>query len=224
MLADNFKIAMYNTIAMASYDRPDLTNPPGSEWLIVERSGADGEFLTISDAGYVGDPPPASAPAGIVENNSMCGVLLHEDESGEDAVFLLVRHLPPGGSVPGSFFPADGYARMSHTCAGVLLRAAGRHAHDSSGDDIPNPGPGEGFSWHFDAEKVSWAGEEYPTVFTRWPCWWRFLFPWPWCWRHFFRRPVLIERGLPFDPDIFSPAEFRAQSGRRSGGGAGGNE
>ncbi len=41
MLATNFRVAMHNTIRIApSYDRPDLTNPPGNEWLIVERSGA----------------------------------------------------------------------------------------------------------------------------------------------------------------------------------------
>jgi hypothetical protein len=34
MLAASFRVAMHNTIAMASYDRPDLTNPPGNEWLI----------------------------------------------------------------------------------------------------------------------------------------------------------------------------------------------
>ena len=30
MLATNFRVAMHNTIAMASYDRPDLTNPRGT--------------------------------------------------------------------------------------------------------------------------------------------------------------------------------------------------
>lgn len=117
MLATNFRVAMHNTIRIApSYDRPDLTNPPGNEWLIVERSGADGEVLTISDAGTAPGTPPATAPDGLSENNSMFGVLLHENEIGDDAVFVLARHLPPGGTVPGSFFPADGYARVSETC------------------------------------------------------------------------------------------------------------
>ncbi len=145
MLATNFRVAMHNTIRIApSYDRPDLTNPPGNEWLIVERSGADGEVLTISDAGPI--LGTATAPDGLSENNSMFGVLLHENEIGNDAVFVLARHLPVGGTVPGSFFPADGYARVSETCAGLHLRAAGRHAHDAAGDDIPDPAPGQGFS------------------------------------------------------------------------------
>lgn len=99
MLATNFRVAMHNTIRIApSYDRPDLTNPPGNEWLIVERSGADGEVLTISDAGTAPGTPPATAPDGLSENNSMFGVLLHENEIGDDAVFVLARHLPPGGT------------------------------------------------------------------------------------------------------------------------------
>ena len=93
MLATSFRVAMHNTIAMASYDRPDLTNPPGNEWLIVERSGADGEVLTISDAGTAPGTPPATAPDGLAENNSMFGVLLHENEIGNDAC---LRRRRPG--------------------------------------------------------------------------------------------------------------------------------
>ena len=211
MLASNFRVAMHNTIAMATYSRPDLTNPPGNEWLIVERSGADGEVLTISDAGGASSTPPATAPAGLAENNSMYGVLLHEGEIGNDAVFLLVRHLPTGGVVPGSFFPVDGYARVSETCAGLHLRVAGRHAHDAGGNDIPDPGPGVGFSWHFDAWRVVWSNEAYTRTLYWWHCWLRFIFPWPWCWRWFFRRRVEIDTTVTVNPNLPSPKSFRVR-------------
>ena len=194
MLATNFRVAMHNNISFASYTRPDQTNNPGNEWLIVERSGADGEVLTISDAGGAGPSPPASAPDGLTENNSMYGLLLHENEIGNDAVFLLVRHIPPGGTVPGTFFPVDGYARVSEPCSGLQLRAAGHHAHDAAGNDIPNPGPGVGFSWHFDARRVPWTPESFVPASPWWLCWWRFIFPWPWCWRWFFFQPANIAR------------------------------
>ncbi len=208
MLATSFRVAMHNTIAMASYDRPDLTNPPGNEWLIVERSGADGEVLTISDAGSAPGTPPATAPDGLAENNSMFGVLLHENEIGNDAVFLLVRHLPASGAVPGSFFPADGYARVSETCAGLHLRSAGRHAHDGAGNDIPDPAPGQGFSWHFDAWRVVWSNEVFTRSLYWWICWWRFFFPWPWCWRWFFRQTVVIKTTTVVDARLPSPTSF----------------
>ncbi len=209
MLANNFRVAMHNTIAMASYLRPDLTNPPGNEWLIVERSGADGEVLTISDAGSAPDTRPASAPDGLAENNSMFGVLLHENEIGNDAVFLLVRHLPAGAAVPGSFFPADGYARVSETCGGLHIRTAGRHAHDGGGNDIPDPAPGQGISWHFDAWRLVWSNEVYSRTLSRWRCWWRFIFPWPWCWRWFFRPPVAFKTIPLANPDLPSLTSFR---------------
>ena len=209
MVATNFRVAMHNTIAMATYDRPDLTNPPGNEWLIVERSGADGEVLTISDAGGAPETPPAAAPDGLVENNSMFGVLLHENEIDNDAVFLLVRHLPASGSVPGSFFPADGYARVSETCSGLHLRSAGRHAHDGAGNDIPDPGPGQGFSWHFDAWRRVWSNEVFTPSFRWWYCWWRCFFPWPWCCWWFFRRPVLVATTTLVNPKLPSPQLFR---------------
>ena len=213
MLANNFRVAMHNTIAIASYDRPDLTNPPGHEWLIVERSGTDGEVLTISDAGGAPAAPPATAPAGLTENNSMYGVLLYENEHGNDAVFLLVRHLPAGGSVPGDFFPADGCARVSETCGGLHLRTAGRHAHDGDGNDIPDPAPNQGFSWHFDAWRVNWPNETYTKGLKWWLCLWRFIFPWPWCWRWYFRRFVAVKATTVVDKKLPDPTSFRAPRG-----------
>ena len=91
------------------------------------------------------------------------------------------------------------------------LRAAGRHAHDAAGDDIPDPAPGQGFSWHFDAWRLVWSNEVYTRSLYWWHCWWRFIFPWPWCWRWFFRRPVkftpttLVDTERPSPTSVWKP-------------------
>lgn len=185
MLDKSFKVAMHNVIAMAGYFTPHNTNPPGNEWLIVERTGASGEIITISDAGPAPSTTPSDAPASLVENNSMYGVLLYEED--REAVFLLVRHLPTGASVPGSFFPADGCVRLTESCNGFFMRASGRHAHDASRNDIPDPPPGGGpgiFAWHFDAKRVNWANQNFTSSISFITCIWRWLWPWWYCHRH----------------------------------------
>lgn len=204
MVARNLRVAMHNILALAPYERPDNRGGPLIEWLVVERSGADGERLTISDAGSAPSTAPADAPSGLTPNNTMYGLLLHENEIGDDAVFLLARHLPAGVTVEGSFFPADGYARLSSYCFGLQLRAAGRHAHDGAGQDIPDPAPGEGLSWHFDAKRVRWVNESYVRTFRFFYCFWYWICPWHWYWYWFWRRP-LLRVPVNLNQDLLTP-------------------
>ena len=188
MLDQSFKVAMHNAIAMAGYFTPHNILNSGHEWLIVERSGSEGDILTISDAGGATSVPPTDAPASLSENNSMYGILLYEEE--REAVFLLVRHLPAGGIVPGSFFPADGCAILTEECNGFFMRASGRHAHDATGNDIPNPPVGgPGFAWHFDAKRVNWVNQNFTSSVSFFSCIWRWIWPWWYCRRRwpFFR-------------------------------------
>lgn len=192
MIDKSFKVAMHNRITTAGYFTPHLTGSPGAEWLIVERSGVDGEILTISDAGGAPTVPPAEAPATLTENNSMFAVLLYEEN--REAVFLLIRHLPAGATVSGNFFPVDGCVRLTEECNGLFMRASGRHAHDAVRNDIPNPpnppDPGTSvFSWHFDAKRINWVNQNFTSSISFIACLWRWIFPWWYCWRRwpFFR-------------------------------------
>jgi hypothetical protein len=162
MIQKLFRVAMSNSLGMASYMTPATVQGRGREWLIVARSG-DGKYIEISDSGeIVGEG--LSAPDEITPNNTMFGILLREAES--EAVFLLVRHLPFSASVTGRFFPVDGYVSIVRSEGNLGLHASGRHAH-SEGNingtdvlyDIPFPAPGAGRAWHFDAKYVPWGGE-----------------------------------------------------------------
>ena len=174
MLGNNFKIALHNELGLAfDYFNPHLINLILYEWLIVERSGPNGEKLTISDAGTAPTTRPPDAPDDLSPINSMFGILLYESADKNEATFLLVRHLPSGESVPGSFFPVDGCVSLVKDC-GVIMRTAGRHAHDSDGNDIPNPTVGLGMAWHFKASKVNWANENFSrTIWEILICYWR---------------------------------------------------
>ncbi len=176
MLLRNFKVAMHNEIGIApDYFRPHVITIISHEWLIVERYGTEGEMLTISDAGSSPSTAPSQAPAGLSPNNTMFGVLLHEDSANNEAVFLMVRHLPTGESVPGSFFPVDGCVRIVD--CGMVMRTGGRHAHNAGGEDNPDPSPGQGFAWHFNAKRVRWVDENYSrTLWQIIRCWWPFIF------------------------------------------------
>lgn len=151
---------MSNSLRLAKYRSPFSIEQSTNEWLIVERFGSNGEFITISDAGAIVGSPDA-APDGITPSNSMHGVLLRETD--DEAVFLLARHLTDEASVEGRFFPADGYARLSRINGQLTLEASGRHAHQESGgqlQDVPDPQVGDGMAWHFDAKQVQWSGQE----------------------------------------------------------------
>jgi hypothetical protein len=162
MLQKAFRVAMFNELGLATYASPGSIQRREKEWLIVTRS-ASGETLTISDAGGI-TGAPTTAPDNLEPENTMFGLLLREDHA--EATFLLVRHLPLNTSVPGRFFPVDGYAVVDNSGGVINLKASGRHAH-SEGTvdgqpvlyDVPLPAPGAGMAWHFDAKQVVWTGQ-----------------------------------------------------------------
>lgn len=154
-------IKMYNKLGLAKYESPAVLTSNAAEWLIVTLSPT-GDIITISDAGAAPAEEPPAAPDSLLPNNTITGILIREggDTGG---TFILVRHLPDNMSVAGTFFPADGYAKLYTDGSRIFLEASGRHAH-SIGEhngapvlhDCPLPAPGDtkALAWHFDAHNV----------------------------------------------------------------------
>lgn len=165
MLQSGFVVAMAATINVARYERPTEVLRPVKKWAIVSRFGPESEYLTLSTAAAL-LPEQVEAPIGLVPSKTVFGILLSETE--RESMFLLVRHLPRGVNVAGTFFPAEGYAQLGGTMAQLSVRIEGRHAH-SHGRlnrqdvryDVPDPAPGAkwAMAWHVDAVHRPWTGE-----------------------------------------------------------------
>lgn len=156
---------MRATIALAPYDRPSALAEGRDQWLIVSRSGARGEFLTIALAGPA-EGEPLDAPAALAPLKTLCGMLA--ESTDEACTFLLSRVQPEEFSVAGSFFPAEGYARVEGPIGQIRLVARGRHAHSRGVRDgsiviadVPSPAPGapDCASWLVQAVRLPWAGD-----------------------------------------------------------------
>lgn len=166
MVPKKFRIAMLNQLRLGPYDRPHQAGPVSQEWLVVERSGPDGEHLRISDATTATDDKSGDAPADLKVRNTIFALLAEpEDGTGRNTQFLMVRHLPLAATVQGTFFPADGSATLALKDGTLAMTAFGRHAH-TRGDvegalvfyDIPRPAPSAdgAINWHFTAEERPW--------------------------------------------------------------------
>lgn len=165
MLQSGFVVAMAATISVARYERPSEVLRPMKKWTIVSRFGPESEYLTISTAAAM-EPDQIEAPIGLAPSKTALGILISETE--HESMFLLVRHLPRGVSVAGTFFPAEGYAKLGGTRDAPTIRAEGRHAHSpgrlNAQDvryDVPDPAPGAKWTmaWHVDAVHRRWTGE-----------------------------------------------------------------
>lgn len=162
MSGKTFRVAMANALRVGPYERPDQAANAGTEWLIVERRGAESEFLLISDAGR--KVTTDAAPAQLKAINTLVAILA---EAGDAPRFLIVRHLPAGLSVPGSFFPGEGFVELQGEAPELGLIAVGRHAHrnfETDGAiehrDVPDPTadyPDDTANWHFTAVQRPWA-------------------------------------------------------------------
>ncbi|SNR76968.1 hypothetical protein [Puniceibacterium sediminis] len=164
MIPNDFRIAMCNSLRIGPFGTPHSAQAAGQEWLIVSRSGPEGALLQISDTGVAKSPDSDEPPADLSERNTILALLAEPDASAPQ--FLMVRHLPPGVQVAGTFFPADGAARLTQGEQGLGLKAFGRHAHTSGMTvgrlilhDIPDPAPSydAAVNWHFDAEERRFA-------------------------------------------------------------------
>jgi hypothetical protein len=173
MLAKALVIAMAADSARSDYAKPTLSRSRSREWLIACRWGPDGEYLSIATAGPLAESLAQVAPQAIKPIHSLFGLLVSETDS--TSTFLLVRQLPGGIELAGTFFPADGYvlmqqhedihlvckARYSHSCGWLDGREIRK--------DIPDPAPSsaEAMSWHIEASQRDWIGEFIPGAMPR---------------------------------------------------------
>jgi hypothetical protein len=167
MLAKSFVVAMAADIARSDYAKPTLIRSRSREWLIACRWGPDGEYLSIATAGAMHDPRGRAAPDTIAPIHSLFGVLVSECEKDATSTFLLVRQLPAPIALAGTFFPADGYARLQEG-DNISLVSQARYSHSCGWldgrevrKDIPDPAPSstEAMAWHIEATRCQWIGE-----------------------------------------------------------------
>ena len=167
MLAKAFVVAMAAEIARSDYAKPTLIRSRSREWLIACRWGPDGEYLSIATAGAILDANGREAPDAIAPIHSLLGVLVSESETEACSTFLLVRQLPGPVELAGTFFPADGYARLQQRET-ISLVSKTRYSHSCGWldgrevrKDIPDPAPSstEAMSWHIEAKRCDWIGE-----------------------------------------------------------------
>src|SRR5258708_33917925 len=105
MVAKSFVVAMAADIARSDSARPTLIRSRSREWLIACRWGPDGEYLSIATAGALAEPLAQVAPQAIKPIHSLFGVLISESQRDSTSTFLLVRQLPGGIELAGTFFP-----------------------------------------------------------------------------------------------------------------------
>lgn len=161
---------MAATIRVARYERPTEIVRSLKRWTIVSRFGHSGEHLTLSVAD-IWLSEHGDAPIGICPGRTALAILLSEHD--DETLFLLVRHLPHGINVAGSFYPAEGYLRLRGGARDLQLVCEGRSAHSRGlldGQDVrfdvPEPAPGAkwAMSWHIDAVRRPWSGEFYASA------------------------------------------------------------
>lgn len=170
MPAKAFVIAMAADIARSDYAKPSLVRSRSNEWLIACRWGPEGEYLSIATAGPILGPPNRFAPETISPVHSMIGLLVSESERQAASTFLLLRQLPQGIELAGTFFPAEGYVRLRQE-DDIRLICETRYSHSCGWldgreirKDIPDPAPGtsEAMAWHIEAVRHNWIGEFFP--------------------------------------------------------------
>ena len=150
----DFTTLMSNALELGPYD--DICHPTntGQEMLIVKREGG---VLRISDSQKI-DPSGPDVVSNYRANNSMYGICAREESSGggisgfQTTYFVLVREIPEEAPIDGTFFPADGVARVTYPPIFLFgnkhLMAAGRHDHSDGS------GPGGKTSWRFTASEL----------------------------------------------------------------------
>src|ERR1700741_4253035 len=103
MLAKALVIAMAADIARSDYAKPTLVRSRSNEWLIACRWGPEGEYLSIATPGPVLGPPGRFRPETISRIHSMIGLLVSESDRQAASTFLLLRQLPQGIELAGTF-------------------------------------------------------------------------------------------------------------------------
>lgn len=163
----SYQIAMLNDLVIADYHVPIADPQTLHEFFVVTRVEDEGDFLFVTEAGIAGGAEK-EAPDMLQLGNTLIGSLIRVDKVQKTETFIFNRTSPVGTAHPGRFFPGDGLVEMQETKDGFVLRASGRHSHQSNlnpmtgqvehyPEPVPTPAP-RGATWLFDAVQVAWSG------------------------------------------------------------------
>lgn len=165
-----FKIAVRGTLKIGPYDQPWETSFVKSEWLIAERIGQAGRYISLAHTGVAAEADDTIAPATLRPTQKLFGIQIDATKSTAEATFLFMRRQGAGFIGEDQFFPAEGYLNLCGSADKLVLVAAGRHHHTVGSNDsgarvlidVPYPAPrsSQGQSWHYSASRVPWL-EEY---------------------------------------------------------------
>jgi hypothetical protein len=127
------------------------------EWIIVSRSGKDGELLLISWTSL--SASSGKAPFLLVPQRTALATAPGRLTGVVPATFLLTPLLPVGVLVAGVFLPARGYVKLFGTKPNLRVQSVGRGLH-------PNLQSG----WRMDARRVEWFGEYFEDAGPKTTC------------------------------------------------------
>jgi hypothetical protein len=122
--------------------------PDRLEWIIVSRSGQNGEHLLISWTLL-----PASsgeAPILLVPRQTAVAVAQADAKRPVPTTFLLTTLLPKGLQVAGEFLPARGYVKVFGVRPHLRVQSVGRCLQPQLHAD-----------WRIDAKRAAWFGEYF---------------------------------------------------------------
>lgn len=162
MLRD-FRVAMFNRLALGPYEFSRAAEQGNAEWLIVELSGRDSSVLQVTEAISASQIADGPAPDDLIPVQSR--VAVRRAGAGGEDVFDFVRELPAGTRTDAVFSPGRGEARLVERRGKICLVAAGQHLRMQAGAgmmlvDVPEAPMVETIEhWKFDAAERSWIGE-----------------------------------------------------------------
>lgn len=161
-----FRIAMLSAVNTGPHERPHILQHEGYEWLIVRRSGVDGQFLTIAQAGRTKRRDAKAAPAGLRPGSTYVAMLVRDSRREcAKAEFIFMRNCPEELEPDGSFVPCEGYATLRRDAGALRLRATGRQLRERRPVlMVPNTPNGvrsvyatrDRQNWHLSAEQLPW--------------------------------------------------------------------
>jgi hypothetical protein len=167
VLEKGFVLAMAASMTFSDHRGPGVIHRRTREWIVVNRWGQKGEFLTIETAGECADSA-GKAPGGLRPRNTLFGRLASELSVGATSDFLLERQRPQDVQLAGIFFPATGRACLEGPAGRLKFTVRARYSHSRGFEDgreiltdVPDTAPAgsEAMGWIIEAERRLWDCE-----------------------------------------------------------------
>lgn len=122
--------------------------PDRFEWIIVSRSGHDGDRLFIGWTLLTASS--GEAPIALVPRQTALAIAEAGAKGPAPTTFLLTPLLPEGLQVAGDFLPARGYVKVFGARPNLRLQSVGRCLRPELHAD-----------WRLDARRAAWFGEYF---------------------------------------------------------------